>query len=217
MSRRRLPLSLVPTQALGCTCVCVCVCVCSRPWGVHVCACVCVCVCVCAPGWPLTPACLFPVCLLGRLNVCFLQLGMGVPAFPCGPKLFCLACPSVGWSPGPRRWEAQRERRERGVIRSSVMLGLPSPPPSSPAAPPSLGSSTARTSSRIRCLVPNRRRGRRMTSPPPSAIGWAAPAGRTLSPVARKLTLPSSEAMWPLEGVKFGQRGNVWTFPSPGD
>lgn len=143
--------------------------------------------------------------------------GNRFPAFPCGPKLFCLACPRVGWSPGPRRWEVQRERREGGGISSSLMLGLPSPPPSSPAAPPSLGSSTARTSSRIRCLVPNRRRGRRMTSPPPSAIGWAAPAGRTLSPVARKLTLSSSEAMRPLEGVKFGRGGNVWTFPSPGD
>lgn len=42
-----------------------------------------------------------------------------------------------------------------------------------------------------------------MTSSALSAIGWAAPAGRTLSPVARKLTLPWAETMWPLQGVKF--------------
>ena len=103
--------------------------------GVYMCVYVCVCVCVCAPGWPLTPAPLFPACLLGRLNVYFLQLGMGVPAFPCGLKLFCLPCPNVGWSPGPWCWEAQGERREGGGSSSSVMLGLPSLPPPSPAAP----------------------------------------------------------------------------------
>ncbi|XP_053424657.1 uncharacterized protein LOC128569958 isoform X3 [Nycticebus coucang] len=42
---------------------------------------------------------------------------------------------------------------------------------------------------RIRCPVPNSRRRSSMTSSGLSAIGWADPAGRTLFPVARKLTL----------------------------
>lgn len=40
--------------------------------------------------WPLAPATLFPVCLVGRLNVCFLQLALGAPSLSSGPQLLCL-------------------------------------------------------------------------------------------------------------------------------
>ena len=52
-----------------------------------------------------------------------------------------------------------------------------------------------------------------MTSSALNAIGWAVPAGRTLSPVARKLTLPYSGAMWPLPGVKIGKLLDI-SFPA---
>lgn len=53
----------------------------STPGGVRVCA--------RTLFWHLAP--LFPLCLVGRLNVCFRQLGMGAPSLSCGPKLLCFA------------------------------------------------------------------------------------------------------------------------------
>ncbi|XP_035890066.1 photoreceptor disk component PRCD isoform X2 [Phyllostomus discolor] len=59
-----------------------------------------------------------------------------------------------------------------------------------PQSSGSFSGSAAWAAGRIRCPVPNRRRRRSMTSSALAAIGWAAPSGRPLSPVARKLTLP---------------------------
>ena len=93
MSLRRLPLSPVPAQARGCTWVCACV-------RVH------------ASRWPLTPATLFTVCLVGRPNVCFLQLGMGLPASPLDQNFSALLVLVRGGPQGPFCWKVQGEWRE---------------------------------------------------------------------------------------------------------
>lgn len=100
-------------------------------------------------------------------------------------------------------------RTLRGIGERDEAVLLASLPslPSLSGSPPSFSGSCGR----IRGPVPNRRR---MTSSAPSVIGCAAPAGRTLSPVARKLAPPQAEVLWPLQGVKFGE---LWTLPSLGD
>lgn len=94
MSLRRLPLSPVPAQAPG---VFVGMCVCVR---------------VRVPRWPLTPATLFTVCLVGRPNVCFLQLGMGLSASPLDQNFSALLVLVRGGPQGPFCWKVQGEWRE---------------------------------------------------------------------------------------------------------
>lgn len=78
----------------------------STPGGVRVCA--------RTLFWHLAP--LFPLCLVGRLNVCFRQLGMGASSLSRGPKLLCFALlclsESAGWSPGSSLQKALGEWRE---------------------------------------------------------------------------------------------------------
>lgn len=137
----------------------------------------------CALALALAPR---PLCAGGRLSVCSpAGNGSSQPFLWTKVALLCLS-ESVGW---PRVLSAGGSGGlGRGMRPLCGFACFPSPP--SPAAPAQLLRSTAHTSSTIRCPVPNRRRRRSMTSSALSVIGWAAPAGRPLSPVARKLTLP---------------------------
>lgn len=148
----------------------------SMPGDVHECV---------GARWRLAPRPSHPVpCVPGGQAECFLRVAEGAPSLSPGPQLLCL----VGWSPGSY-WKAQGHWREGwGRSSSGCLARLPFPP--LPLPPLSLSGSSAGAASRIRHPVPNRRLRTSMTSSAPSAIGWAAPAGRTLSPVARKLTLP---------------------------
>lgn len=119
-----------------------------------------------------------PVCPVGSLGVC-------APPRHWAPRpVLCTAaallCPSAGWSPGSHR-KARGDRRGWGRSSSGRPARCPSP---SPRPPLRLSRSPAPAAGGIRPPAPNRRRRSGMTSSAPPAIGWAAPAGRSLSPAA---------------------------------